>query len=148
MWILHLLPDSFLLFVVNLVLFAGLGLTAISFTIIGWIPGLRNYKTLLQILSVVILAAGLYWKGGYGVEMEWRERVEEMQKKVAIAEAKAKEANTKIQTKIVTKVVKIKEKAEKAKVIIQEKREVINADCRLNDEAIDAYNYSIVKEKK
>lgn len=148
MWILHLLPDSFLLFVVNLVLFAGLGLTAVSFTIIGWIPGIRNYKTILQILSVVILAAGLYWKGGYGVEMEWRARVEEMQKKVAIAEAKAKEANTKIQTKIVTKVVKIKEKAEKAKVIIQEKREVINADCRLNDEAIDAYNYSIVKEKK
>ena len=148
MWILHLLPDSFLLFVVNLVLFAGLGLTAISFTIIGWIPGLRNYKTILQILSVVILAAGLYWKGGYGVEMEWRARVEEMQKKVAVAEAKAKQANTQIQTKIVTKVVKIKEKAEKAKVIIQEKREVINADCRLNDEAIDAYNYSIIKEKK
>lgn len=148
MWILHLLPDSFLLFVVNLVLFAGLGLTAISFTIIGWIPGLRNYKTILQILGVVALAAGLYWKGGYSTEMEWRARVAEVEKKVAVAEAKAKQANTHVQTKVVTKIVKIKEKQQVVKERIQQNKEVINRECKLSDEAIAIYNSSITKEKK
>jgi hypothetical protein len=148
MWLLHFLPDSFLHTIINIVLFAGLGLTGIGFFLIGFIPGARNYKTLVQILGVVLLVAGIYWKGGYGVEMEWRARVAEVEKKVAIAEAKAKEANTKVQEKIVTKIVKIKEKAEVTKENIRRNKEKINAECKLSDEAVAAYNSSIIKEKK
>lgn len=147
MWLLHFLPDSLLLWVVNIACILGLGMTILGF-FFGWVPFVSRYKTPFQIFGIIILTVGVYWKGGYSTEMEWRERVAEVEKKVAVAEAKAKQANTKVQEKIVTKIVKIKEKAEKAKIIIQEKREVINADCRLNDEAIDAYNYSIIKEKK
>lgn len=147
MWILHFLPDSFLIWVINGICIAGAVATVLGF-FLGWVPFVGRWKLPLQLLGIALLVAGVYFKGGYSTEMEWRARVAEVEKKVAIAEAKAKEANTKVQEKIVTKVVKIKEKAEKAKVIIQEKREVINADCRLNDEAIDAYNYSIIKEKK
>jgi hypothetical protein len=148
MWLLHFLPDSFLHTVINIILFAGLGLTAIGFFLIGFIPGARNYKTLVQILGVVLLVAGIYWKGGYGVEMEWRAKVAEVEKKVAIAEAKAKQANTKVQEKIVTKIVKIKEKAEVTKENIRRNKEKINAECKLSDEAVAAYNSSIIKEKK
>ena len=148
MWLLHFLPDSFLHTIINIVLFAGLGLTGIGFFLIGFIPGARNYKTLVQILGVVLLVAGIYWKGGYGVEMEWRARVAEVEKKVAIAEAKAKQANTKVQEKIVTKIVKIKEKAEVTKEGIRRNKEKINAECKLSDEAVAAYNSSIIKEKK
>ena len=148
MWILHFLPDSFIQFVVDCVLMGGAGLTLFGVLIAGWIPYVRNIKKLISLVGVLLLVAGAYFKGGYGVEMEWRAKVEEMKAKVAAAEAKAKQANTHVETKIVTKIVKIKDKAEKAKVIIQEKREVINADCKLNDEAINAYNYSITKEKK
>jgi hypothetical protein len=147
MWILHLLPDSFLIWVVNIACLAGLSMTVLGF-FFGWVPGVSRYKTPLQILGVVLLTVGVYWKGGYSTEMEWRERVAEVEKKVSIAEAKAKQANTKVQEKIVTKIVKIKEKAEVAKENIRRNREKINAECKLSDEAVAAYNYSIIKEKK
>jgi hypothetical protein len=147
MWILHLLPDSFLIWVVNIACLAGLSMTVLGF-FFGWVPGVSRYKTPLQILGIIILTVGVYWKGGYSTEMEWRARVAEVEKKVAVAEAKAKEANTKVQEKIVTKIVKIKEKAEVTKENIRRNREKINAECKLSDEAVAAYNSSIIKEKK
>ena len=67
--------------------------------------------------------------------------------KVKVAEAKAKQANTQVQTKIVTKIVKIQEKANVAKESIRRNKEVINQECKLSDEAISAYNFSITKTK-
>jgi hypothetical protein len=125
----------------------GLSATVLGF-FLGWIPLVNRYKTPLQILGVVLLTVGVYWKGGYSTEMEWRERVAEVEAKVKVAEAKAKKANEQVQTKIVTKIVKIKEKAEVAKENIRRNREKINAECKLSDEAVAAYNYSIIKEKK
>jgi hypothetical protein len=147
MFLLHFLPDSFLIWIVNIACLAGLSMTVIGF-FFGWVPGVSRYKTPLQILGIIILTVGVYWKGGYSTEMEWRARVAEVEKKVAIAEAKAKEANTKVQEKIVTKIVKIQEKAAVVSENIRRNKTVINAECKLNDEAINAYNSSIVKEKK
>ena len=114
----------------------------------GWIPFVTRYKTPMQILGVILLTVGVYWKGGYSTEMKWRERVAQVEKKVAVAEAKAKQANTQVQTKVVTKIVKIREKAEVAKENIRRNRQKINAECKLSDEAVAAYNSSIIKEKK
>ena len=147
MWILHLIPDSFLIWVVNIACIAGLSMTILGF-FFGWVPGVGRYKTPLQILGIIILTVGVYWKGGYSTEMEWRARVAEVEKKVAVAEAKAKQANTKVQEKIVTKIVKIQEKAAVVSENIRRNKTVINAECKLNDEAINAYNSSITKEKK
>jgi hypothetical protein len=147
MWILHLIPDSFLIWVVNITCIVGLTATVGGF-FLGWVPFVNRYKTPLQIIGIVLLTVGVYWKGGYSTEMEWRARVAEAEKKVAIAEAKAKQANTKVQEKIVTKIVKIQEKAAAVSENIRRNKTVINAECKLNDEAINAYNSSIVKEKK
>jgi hypothetical protein len=147
MWILHLIPDSFLIWVVNITCIVGLAATVGGF-FLGWVPFVNRYKTPLQIIGIVLLTVGVYWKGGYSTEMEWRARVAEVEKKVAVAEAKAKEANTKVQEKIVTKIVKIQEKAAVVSENIRRNKTVINAECKLNDEAINAYNSSIVKEKK
>ena len=147
MWILHLIPDSFLLWVVNIVCIVGLSATVLGF-FLGWVPFVNRYKTPLQILGVVLLTVGVYWKGGYSTEMEWRDRVAEVEKKVKVAEAKAKKANSHIQTKIVTKIVKIHDKAKVVKERIQQNKEVINKECKLSDEAISIYNSSITKEKK
>ena len=147
MFLLHFLPDSFLELVVNLVLFAGLGLTAISFTIIGWIPGLRNYKTLAQILGVLLLAAGLYWKGGYGVEMEWRTKVADLEAKVVAAEAKSKETNTVIQTKVVTKIKRVKEVQVKNQEVIKQVEKLINAECTVPKEAVEILNAAARNEQ-
>ena len=147
MWILHFLPDSFIQFVVDCILMGGAGLTLFGVLIAGWIPYVRNIKKLIALLGMLLLVAGAYFKGGYGVEMEWRAKVEEMKAKVAAAEAKAKQANTHVQTKVITKIVKVKEKAKVAKGMIQQNKEVINRECKLSDEAINAYNYSITKTK-
>ena len=147
MWILHFLPDSFIIYVVNTMLILGLTATLAGF-LLGWVPGIRNYKLPLQIVGVLVLTAGVYFKGDYSTEMEWRARVAEVEKKVAIAEAKAKKANSQVQTKIVTKIVKIKEKARVVNERIEQNKAVINRDCKLSDEAVSIYNSSITKEKK
>jgi hypothetical protein len=147
MWILHLLPDSFLIYVINGICIAGVVATVLGF-FLGWVPFVNRWKLPLQLLGIALLVAGVYFKGGYSTEMEWRARVAEVEKKVAIAEAKAKKANTQVQTKIVTKIVKIKEKQQVVKERIQQNKEVINRECKLSDEAVSIYNSSIIKEKK
>ena len=146
MWILHLLPDSFLIYVINGICIAGLVATVLGF-FLGWIPFVGRWKLPLQLLGIALLVAGVYFKGGYSTEMEWRARVAEVEKKVKVAEEKAKKANTQVQTKIVTKIVKIQEKATVAKETIRRNKEVINRECKLSDEAISAYNFSITKTK-
>ena len=144
MWILHFLPDSFLLWVVNIVLIAGAIGTFISFFIINrflrWFPSLAPYHLVMQVVSILLLVAGLYWKGGYSVEMEWRERVAELEAKIAVAEEKSKAVNSEIQTKVVTKVQKIKDVQIKIQKEIIEREKIINAECKVPKEAIDLLN--------
>lgn len=147
MWILHFLPDSFLIYVINGICIAG-ALSIVLGFFFGWIPLVGRWRLPLQLVGIVLLVAGVYFKGGYSTEIEWRERVAEVEAKVKVAEAKAKEANVVVQEKIVTKIVKIQEKAEIAKGYIRRNREKINSECKLSDEAIAAYNQSIIKEKK
>jgi len=147
MFLLHFLPDSFLHTVINLVLFSGLGLTVIGFFLVGWIPGLRNYKSLVQILGVVLLVAGIYWKGGYGVEMEWRAKVAELEAKVKAAEEKSQQVNTVIKEKVVTKIQKVKEVQVKNQQIIKEVEKIIDAECKVPKEAIDVLNAAARNEE-
>jgi hypothetical protein len=147
MWILHFLPDSFLIYVINGICIAGLVATVLGF-FLGWVPFVGRWKLPLQLLGIALLVAGVYFKGGYSTEMEWRARVAEVEAKVKVAEAKAKKANAQVQTKIVTKIVKIHDKANTVKETIRRNKEKINAECKLSDEAISAYNSNIIKEKK
>ena len=140
MFLLHFLPDSFLQTIINVVLLTGLGLTGIGFFLVGFIPGLRNYKTLIQILGVVLLVAGIYWKGGYGVEMEWRAKVAELQAKIDAAEVKSKETNVVIQEKVITKIKHVKDTQVKIQKQIVEKEKLINGECEVPAEAIAILN--------
>jgi len=152
MFLLHFLPDSFLQTIINIVLLSGMGLTVVGFFLVGFIPGLRNYKSLIQIIGVILLAVGIYWKGGYSVEMEWRARVAELQAKVDIAEAKSKETNTVIQERVVTKIKRVKEVQVKNKEIIKQVEHIINAECTVPKEAVDILNAAarneVAKEPK
>ena len=147
MWILHFLPDSFLRWVINGICIAGEVSTVLGF-FLGWVPFVGRWKLPLQLLGIALLVAGVYFKGGYSTEMEWRARVAEVEAKVKVAEAKAAKVNIVLQEKIVTKIVKIKEKAKVITERIEQNKEAINAECKLSDEAIAAYNASIIKEKK
>lgn len=111
-WFLKLLPDSILLFIFYAFFFAGVALILASW-FVSFIPLINRYRFPTQVIGILAFGAGAYLLGGYGIEMSWRQRVAEMEKKVAEAEAKSQQTNTVIETKIVEKVKVIKEKGQK-----------------------------------
>jgi hypothetical protein len=145
MFLLHFLPDSFIQFLIDMVLLSGAGLTAFGILIAKWIPYIRNIRKLLTAVGVVLLVAGAYWKGGYGVEMEWRLRVEELQAKIDAADAKSKETNVVIQEKVVTKVKHIKDTQVRIQQQIVERESAINGECVVPADAIEMLNKAAEK---
>jgi hypothetical protein len=113
MWLLSFLPTGFLEFIINAVLVG-----SVSGIVLGFfgskLPFVGTHATIIKYVSIVLFCVGLYWKGGFSVEKEWRERVEAMEIKVKQAEAQAKEANEKINNRVVerTKVVREKGKTQ------------------------------------
>lgn len=139
MWLLHLLPAGFLNFIINLILFAGILAISASF-LVKYLPPVRPYKTPALIAGIVLLVVGVYWKGGYGVEMEWRAKVEALEAKLVVAEAKSQEVNTVIKTEVVTKIQKVKEVRYKNKEVIKEVEKIIDRECKVAPEAIEILN--------
>ena len=151
MWMLAFIPDAFLAWVINTILITGIvGFLASFFFgyVVRWLPSIAPYHLLIQVISIVLLVAGVYFKGGYSVEMEWRAKVAELESKVAVAEQKSKEVNTQIQTVYVDRVKVVKEK----QIVIQEKLKTvevkIDANCKVVPEAIDILNDAAAGVKK
>jgi len=145
MFILHFLPDALILWVCNIVLLLGLLLTAAAF-FIRRIPVINQYRTPAQVLGIALLVIGVYWRGGYAIEQEWRERVAEVEARVAAAEAKSAEENVKIVTKVVTKTQVIRTRG--ADIVKYVDREIVRYDekfakggiCEIPQEFIKAHN--------
>ena len=144
MWMMHLLPDSFLIFIINALLVAGLIGMVIGF-IGGKIPFVGTYATIIKIVSIVLFCIGLYWKGGYSVEEDWRQRVAEMEAKIKIAEEKSKEVNTVIETKYKDRVKKITETRNVIVEKIKINEKIINAKCELDPAVISILNEAAKK---
>jgi hypothetical protein len=145
MFILHFLPDALILWICNIVLLAGILLTAAAF-FIRRIPVINQYRIPAQVLGIALLVTGVYWRGGYAIEMEWRERVAEVEARVAAAEAKSAEENVKIVTKVVTKTQVIRTRG--ADIVKYVDREIVRYDekfakggiCEIPQEFIKAHN--------
>ena len=144
MWMMHLLPDSFLIFIINALLVVGLIGMVIGF-IGGKIPFVGTYATIIKIVSIVLFCIGLYWKGGYSVEEDWRQRVAEMEEKVRIAEEKSKETNVVIETKYKDRVKKITETRNVIVEKIKINEKIIDAKCELDPAVISILNEAAKK---
>lgn len=151
MWMLSFIPDAFLAWIINTILITGIIGFAASFFfgyVVRWLPAIAPYHLLIQVVSIVLLVSGVYFKGGYSVEMEWRAKVVELEAKVALSEQQSKEVNTQIQTVYVDRVKVVKEK----QIIIQEKLKTvevkIDANCKVVPEAIDILNDAAAGVKK
>lgn len=143
MFLLSFIPDALIQLVVNGVLIAGIIGCVVSFFFgffVRWMPWIIPYRMLLQILGLVLLIVGVYFKGGVGVEMEWRERVQKAQAAVKLAEEKAKEANVALEAEKKKKQQVITQN----KVVIQEKivtkEKIIDAECKVSKDAIEILN--------
>lgn len=138
---LQFLPDAVILWFCNILLLLGVGLTVLGF-FVHRIPLLYQYQLPLKIAGIVLLAAGVYFRGGYAVEMTWRERVAELEQKLAAADAKSAEVNTVIQEKVVFRDKIVREQGRVlTEYVDREVVKMIPAQCdRLPQELIDVHN--------
>ena len=144
MFLLHLLPDAFLIWIINLLLVGGLIGIVVGF-FGSKLPFVSTYARMIQIASIILFCIGLYWKGGYSVEADWRERVAEMEAKIKIAEEKSKEANVVIETKYKDRVKKITETKEVIIEKIKINEKIIDAKCELDPMVISILNEAAKK---
>lgn len=142
MWILHLLPESVILWLVTCALFFGFtGIIAGFF--LGFIPLVSKYKLPIQIISIIVFCSGLYWYGGYSTELIWRKQVANLQDQINEIEAKEPVITKQIVTKYKDKIVIVGREVDVVKKEIEVKREVINEGCKLNPTAVEMYNKGI-----
>ena len=150
MWMLSFVPDAILVHVVNGILILGAVLTFLSYFVVNrvlrWFPPMAPYLTFIQILSAVILLSGVYFKGGYQTEADWRAKVAEVEARVEKAEAASKEANTQLAKKSASKVKVIKERGTIVRQFID--REVVKYDdsCKIPDVVVKAHNAAAKNE--
>ena len=146
MWILNFLPSWIYQ---AFVLFGLVGIIVSIFTgfFSRFLPTLLLIKLPLQIISIGFLVFGVYLWGGIANQEMWEARVKEMQDKVAIAEQKSKEVNTKIQYKYIDKIKVVQE----VQIVVQEKiKEVavrIDSECKVTNEAVDILNMAAKNSK-
>lgn len=122
----------------SLVIIGTLGLIA-SF-LVKFIPFIYRYLVLIQILSVLMIAFGLYYSGVAANEAKWQLEARLLKEKVLIAEKHAQEVTSKVEYIFVDRVQKVKD----VQFIIQERiRDIavsIDSQCRITPDALDIVN--------
>jgi hypothetical protein len=136
-------PDALLAWIINTILITGIvGFVASLFFdyVVRWLPVVAPYHLLIKVVSVVLMVIGVYFKGGYSVEMAWREKVAELEAKIAISEQQSVIVNEKIVTVYKDRVKVVKE----TQIVVQEKiKEVeirIDSECKVAPDAVDILN--------
>ena len=99
-----------------------------------------QYKLPAELIGILVLLAGVYLSGGYGVEMAWRDKVRELEEKIKVAESKSQEVKIQIQEKIVYKTKVVKEKETVYIDRIKEIAKEVDAKCEVDPRVIEELN--------
>ena len=157
MWLLHLLPESLISLIVNLLLASGIIVTLGGF-FANFIPFVTVYRVPVQVAGILLLTMGVYFDGGYTTERAWRERVKEVEAKLQIAQKQSAEVNTEIVTKVVTQTKIVRERGDD--IVRYVDREVVKnqevikfvENCPIPDVIINTHNAAAlnrpIEEKK
>jgi hypothetical protein len=139
LWFIQLIPTSWLEFAALMILIVGAVMFFAGY-IFKYTPFVKQYNFPLRVIGFILLLAGAYFNGGLGVEMEYRARIEEMQKRVELAEEESRKANSQIEKVIEQQTVVIKQDTEETLAEIERLKAEINANCELTPEMIILYN--------
>lgn len=135
MWMMSLLPDWFW----HTVTIAGV-VAVVAAWVLKRIPFISQYNLPIRIAGTVAVLVGIWFQGGMANEAKWQAKVADMEAKVKLAEAQAEQANTDLAKKQKEKVKVVKE----VQVVIKEKivrvASKIDADCKVDPEAIEIIN--------
>jgi hypothetical protein len=139
MWILHFLPDTFILWFCNILLLVGVAVTVAGF-FAHRIPLVSQYQLPFKILGIALLVLGVYFRGGLAVEQQWRERVAAVEARLAEVEKVSAQANTQIETKAQKKTTEVRQRTQYIRQYVD--REVVkyNDQCVIPQPFIDAHN--------
>jgi hypothetical protein len=142
MWFLSFIPDWILQWAIHGLVILGLVLTFIG-SLVRFIPVIQPYALVGRQLGIVLLVIGVFFEGGYATEMSYRARIAEMQAKIKEAEIQSAKANEKLANEVSKNKELIKEKVNRNAKDIEAKREAINAECKLSDDAWVLYNRAV-----
>jgi uncharacterized coiled-coil protein SlyX len=147
MWVLHFLPDSIILWFCNILLLTGIVATAAGF-VAHRVPGLWQFQLGFKLVGIVLLVLGVYFRGGLAVETEWRERVAEVEARLAVAEKASADANKTIEAKTQQRVTQIRQRMTYVRQYVD--REVVkyNDQCAIPEQFIRAHNDAAEAPKK
>lgn len=139
MWILHFLPDTVIVWFCNILLLTGI-ITTVAGFFAHRIPLVTQYQLPFKVLGIALLVLGVYFRGGYAVEAEWRERVAEVEAKLRVAEQQSAKENTRIETRVVQKTEYITRRGQD--IVQYVDREVAKYDntCAIPQPFIQAHN--------
>jgi len=135
MWLLNFLPD----WIFHFILLAGIGGLVASY-LMKFIPFIYMYKTPIQAVSVVSIVGSTFMLGAAWNDQAWRDRVAEMEQKVAAAEVKSVEENVKIVTKIVKKTEIVRVKGEEIIKYIDKEIVKYNDRCEIPEDFVKTLN--------
>ena len=141
MWILHFLPDALILWFCNILLLIGIVLTIAGFFVHRIpFPLLWQYQLPFKILGIALLVLGVYFRGGYAVEAEWRERVAAVEEKLKAAEQQSAKENTRIETRVVQKTEYITRRGQDIVQYVDREVARYDATCAIPQPFIQAHN--------
>jgi uncharacterized coiled-coil protein SlyX len=104
------------------------------------IPFVSRYNVLLKIGGVIALLIGIWFEGGIANEAKWQAKVAELEAKVAESEKKSKDANDALSKKQKEKIKIVRDVQVVIKERIKEVEKRIDADCKVDPEAISIIN--------
>jgi hypothetical protein len=153
MWLITFLPDAMVALVIYTIIIAGAGLLIAS-GLTRWFPVVAAYRTPMQIMGIVIFSFGIYLQGARANEAVWQQRVQDLEAKVARAEAASAQATVQIVEKVVNKTRVVREKAQTEiqfiDRVVKENQEIIKyvERCPVPAELLDAHNRAATMGEK
>jgi thiol:disulfide interchange protein len=146
MFLLHFLPEWLLSGFVNTVLISGAVLTVLSF-FTSWIPFITQYRVPVQVIGTILLTAGVYFKGGEAAELQWRDRVADLQQKADVATEKSRAASQRLNDEVKRNKQTVQANTQAIKQDIVRNATQLDAECRVSDTAIEIHNNAAQNKK-
>ena len=153
MWLITFLPDAMVALVIYTIIIAGAGLLIVS-GLTRWFPAVSAYRTPMTVMGIVIFSFGIYLQGARANEAVWQQRVQDLETKVARAEAASAQATVEIVEKVVNKTRVVREKAQTEiqfiDRVLKENQEIIKyvERCPVPAELLDAHNRAATMGEK
>jgi hypothetical protein len=143
MW--SLIPTAVITWAVNGLIVLGLFGVCASW-IARWIPFVNTYRGPVQLIGIICLVLGVYFKGGADVEMRWRTQVAELQARADQAAEQSKEANKKLEEELRKNKQLTKDVKDAVKAGIKANAGQMDSQCSVDSVAIELHNRSSLNQ--